>query len=154
MPNRRDRKFLLPLVGGLLVTAGMAAAALYPVEPPLYPVRGTLLYRGAPATGAVIVFHPVGGDLRARRPNAKVGPDGSFALVTADREGALDGEYVITVFWPGDRPPPDPRDPLSRYKRGLEAPPDRLHGQFAGQKTSTLTVRVAGPTDLPPIDLP
>lgn len=149
----RARKFLLPAVG-VLVAAGAAGAALCWSGPRLHPIHGTLLHRGVPADGAVIVFHPVGGDPRARRPNARVAPDGSFALATADRLGAVKGEYVITVIWPGSPPPPDGRDPLARFTRPLEAKPDRLHGRYAGQTTSALTARVVGPIVLPPIDLP
>ena len=156
MPNSCARKFLLllALLVGVLLVAGMVALALRPASPRLYPVQGKLLYQGKPAAGAVVVFHPVGADLRARRPNAQVGPDGSFSLVTADRAGAAPGEYVITVFWPMDLPPPNPREPLTRLKRGIEATPDRLSGRYAGQTTSALTAQVAGPTNLPLIDLP
>jgi hypothetical protein len=148
----RVRKFLL-VISVVLIAGGVAV--FRPREPRLHPVRGCLLYRGVPATGAVVVLHPTHGDpLRARRPNARVGADGLFSLDTGPRAGAAEGEYVITVFWPQPPPPPNPRDPLSRFKRAIEASPDRLHGQYASQTVSKLSVCVVGPTDIPLIDLP
>src|SRR5262249_42025032 len=59
-----------------------------------YPVYGKLLYKGQPAAGATVFFHPKGGANRAERqtPMGVVQEDGSFKLTDRDAEGARPGE--------------------------------------------------------------
>ena len=49
-------------------------------------VRGQVFYNGQPTPGAVVVFHPVGGDPKSATqppmPTGKVELDGSFTLKT------------------------------------------------------------------------
>ena len=52
---------------------------------PVYPVHGKVVDKdGKPATGALLVFHPLGGDADSNNPTARVEKDGSFALTTYD----------------------------------------------------------------------
>jgi hypothetical protein len=70
----------------------------------LYPVRGKLLYKGAPADGAEVTFYPksdAGKD--PVRPAGKVGPDGTFVLGSfRPSDGAPVGEYAVLVRWNKD----------------------------------------------------
>ena len=62
----------------------------------VYPVRGEVFFKGDPAAGATIHFHPV----EAKSPTAfaKVDEDGSFRLSTFGTfDGAAAGDYVVTV---------------------------------------------------------
>ena len=71
----------------------------------LYPVRGTVLFNGQPATGAVVVFHSTHDEaLDAARPNGRVGASGQFELSTHQPgDGAPAGDYVVTLVWPEEK---------------------------------------------------
>ncbi len=64
-------------------------------------VYGQVKYRGEPAAGAVVSFHPK--DAAASRgqvARAEVGTDGSFELESGDLgPGAMPGEYAVLVEW-------------------------------------------------------
>jgi hypothetical protein len=101
-----------------------------------FPVAGTLLVDGQPAMDAHVAFYPVGGS----RPMCSVGmtgSDGTFRLTTyAAGDGAPDGEYVVTVFWPDPSMPADPcecPDPIVH---------DRLRGRYIDARTSELRATV------------
>src|SRR5438128_100993 len=68
---------------------------------PLYPVRGEVFFKGKPAAGALVVFHPVEDkDGKVTRPRGTVEADGSFTLSShAKGDGAAVGEYVVTINW-------------------------------------------------------
>lgn len=69
-------------------------------EVPVFPVSGKVTVNGKPATGAQVLFQPVGGSADGTRPNAIVGKDGTFALTTrAKDDGAPAGEYKVLVVW-------------------------------------------------------
>ncbi len=117
-------------------------------RPPVYPVSGSLKVKGAPATGAFVVFHPRGEqDRRALKPHGRVGLDGTFRLTTFDtNDGAPEGEYAVTVVWPAEAGPHSP-DPG-------ETGPDRLGGRFADPVKPVRTVVVhSGDTTIDPIDV-
>lgn len=66
------------------------------------PVRthGRVVSGGKPAAGAVLVFHAVGGTGGRLPPRARAGPDGRFAVTSADGgDGLPEGEYAVTVEW-------------------------------------------------------
>lgn len=66
----------------------------------LVPVEGRVLVNGKPAGGAVVTFHPVGGQGNAPRPSGHVNADGTFRLTTTQaNDGAQPGEYQVTVAW-------------------------------------------------------
>lgn len=73
----------------------------------VYPVAGQFLVGGAPANGALIAFHPAGesGTGRALPSRATTDAEGRFELTTyATSDGAPEGEFVVTVYWPATRP--------------------------------------------------
>lgn len=90
---------------------------------PVYPTSGTVLQGDKPAIGAIVILHPEG---EARpgliKPRGKVGPDGVFHLTTYESgDGAPDGKYIVTLYWPAPRPPDAP---------DLDDGPCRLKGRF------------------------
>jgi len=67
----------------------------------LNPVKGQVFHNKQPAKGAVVTFHPKGGDdLKTIRPVGLTDDEGYFTLTTGDKPGAAAGEYVVTVIWP------------------------------------------------------
>ena len=114
-------------------------------RPKLYPVQGKVLYKGQPAAGARVVFHPKGNvDPQSLCPLATVQPDGSFVLATFQPgDGAPAGEYAVVVTWPS--------------KGGAKAAGgtiDRFRGAYSDPDRSPFQVRIAeGNNDLLRFDL-
>jgi hypothetical protein len=107
----------------------------------VYPVKGKVLFKGSPAAGAVVFFHPQDkSEKNAVRPQGTVGPDGTFELTTyALHDGAPAGRYLVTVIW-GE---PGPRG--DDFKKEL------LPSRYGSPSTSKLTAEVReGPTEVPP----
>jgi hypothetical protein len=78
----------------LLLTGGCGQR-----EPPLFPVRGKVLFQGKPIPEAEMIFHPLfeGPDWM---PVAVAEEDGSFAASTKKPgDGVLAGRYKVTVVW-------------------------------------------------------
>ena len=65
---------------------------------PLAPVKGQVWYQGQPLTSGMVVFTP---DIQRGGSGpqawAKIGPDGSFDLLTDTRPGATPGWHRITI---------------------------------------------------------
>lgn len=110
--------------------------------PTCFPVQGEVRLDGQPLAEAMVVFHPVDGDVsQIPRPLAYTGRDGMFELTTLQtNDGAPPGEYAITVELrelkqDGDQLvrdgknllPEDYRDPLkSGFKFTVEAEPNEV----------------------------
>jgi hypothetical protein len=64
-----------------------------------HPVTGQVTFDGKPVAEAMVVFHPLESIAgAAARPIAYTDASGAFALTTNEsRDGALPGEYAITV---------------------------------------------------------
>jgi hypothetical protein len=112
--NRRIRlrRLLHGLVVALLPFAAVSCGNSTDRKP-VYPVRGQVFVDGKPATGAQVVFHPASdADPQATRPHGQVNQDGTFLLSTygAD-DGALIGDYVVTLDWRRTVPGHGPRGP-------------------------------------------
>jgi hypothetical protein len=121
----------------------------------LYPVRGQVFFEGRPATGALVVLHPVDDTSPAAiRPAGYVDDTGNVKLMSyiaasrAARDGAPAGEYIVTIAWL----PADVKEYLS--KRPNSELPDKLQGRYSQPHSSTLRATVLPqPTELPRIDL-
>jgi hypothetical protein len=114
-----------------------------------YPVTGQLTVSGKPAAGATVILRPRENadtpEWAIGFPHANVKEDGSFEVGTyTDNDGAPAGGYLVLVTW------------NINESQNEEAPSkDRLNGKYADPSTSKLTAKVdAGPTQLPPIQLP
>jgi hypothetical protein len=114
-------------------------------------VQGQVTYNGNPIQGAVVVFHPEGGDWKSVRPTGVTGEDGTFTLTTGKAAGAPAGEYRVTVIWPAE-----PVEGKSKMMSTEPAPPppDRLDGRYADAKTTSLRATVkSGRNTLDPFEL-
>lgn len=72
-------------------------------KPVTHPVSGKVLFKGQPAAGAFVVFHPLdGGKENTPKPFATAGEDGTYHLkLHAESDGAAEGEYGVTIVWLG-----------------------------------------------------
>ncbi|MCC9606194.1 hypothetical protein LOC68_19100 [Blastopirellula sp. JC732] len=89
-------------------------------------------------------MHPLQGDIdqRGTIPAGKVKEDGTFVVSTFGIEdGAPEGEFGVTVFWPQFPGKDDPGE-------------DRLRGKFALPTTpATMVTITKGENKLAPLDL-
>ena len=113
---------------------------------PVYAVEGSVLHEGKPTVGALVVFHPENPSdkMKKLRPTATVGAEGKSVLSTYEpKDGAPEGEYRVTVYWPGPG------------QSGEGGPgPDRLKKRYAIPQTTTLRATVpAEDATLDPFDL-
>jgi hypothetical protein len=107
------------------------------------------LYRGQPAVGAKVIFHPKNNaDPQALRPTGIVAADGFFTLTSRQQDdGAPAGDYAVTVTWSTG----------SVKGRGAGQPPvfqDRLKGAYSNPDKPLLHAQVAeGNNALPAFEL-
>jgi hypothetical protein len=130
-----------------LVTAVLLTSCSHRSLVEVHPVRGTVLYKDRPATGARVVFHPLGNVESGRPlPQATVEGDGSFRLSTyMQHDGAPAGKYAVTILWPSD---------AVKEEDGTPAGPDQLKGHYSDPKKTPLQVEVrAKPNELGPFHL-
>jgi hypothetical protein len=67
---------------------------------PVFPVQGSITFRGQPIPGAVVTLHPKAPAEGVPAPRAQIGKDGTLKVSTYDGgDGAPAGEYVVTVQW-------------------------------------------------------
>jgi hypothetical protein len=141
-------------------TAGVAGLVLVlgcgPSEPgmkPVFSVHGAVFVNGKPAKGAVVMFHPLpvtAGRFDMVRSRGTVGDDGTFQLSTYETaDGAPEGEYAVTVYWPGKRAGKPAAD-----DEGTDLPPDQLGLRFNDPAKTPLKATVKAPeTRLEPFQL-
>jgi len=96
-------------------------------------VKGKVLYKGEPAEGAQVIFHPKagGGMDETKVPSGTVEADGTFTLfMDKDTEGAPAGEYYVFIRWRDLDAPPPPNG-----KRKMKSiPDDWLKGRYTDHK--------------------
>jgi hypothetical protein len=110
-------------------------------------VTGTITVDGAPAVGALVIYHPVGDGKMA---TGVADAQGKYQLVTDAETGAPAGKYQITVTWPDPNQKQDAGSLLSQASS--EPGPDLLKGKFARKNSSGLSADIARDTkELPAI---
>jgi hypothetical protein len=127
----------------------------------LVPVTGKVLYRGEPAAGAVVYFHPQAkpGSAAGAIPYGIVEDDGTYSLETEGLgNGARPGAYNVLVEWreKGDGVTPvKSRGNVKLVKRSrLRSGPDRLKGHYFDAARPLLHADVAAnSTRVPPFEL-
>jgi hypothetical protein len=126
---------------------------------PVYPVRGTVLYRGEPAEGALVIFHPVDPSTNLKekippRPSGLVDSEGAFVLTTHQpTDGGRSGDYQISIVWFNEAVEKEGGLGQGDSEHGPK-PKDKLNGKYADPKRSGLTATItAGTNDLEPFDL-
>ena len=145
-------------VRGIWAAGAFCAAALLagcgkkePGEKPVFPVSGAVFVDGKPAKGAVVMFHPLPitpGRFDIVRSRGTVKDDGTFKLSTyKNDDGAPEGEYAVTVYWPGKKTGKADED-------GTDLPPDQLGLRFNDPAKTTLKAHVKAPeTKLDPFQI-
>jgi hypothetical protein len=142
--------------------------------PALYPVDGTVKYKGAPASGAYVVLlrdapaapgAPAAGE---EPPSAMVEEDGSFTVSSGDKgNGALAGTYKVMITWrtgvgadaakaqeESEKKKRGARARITRADKHAMLAPDRLKGRYSQPEKPLLTAEVKPETNhLPPFEL-
>ena len=113
----------------------------------LYPVSGTVTYKGKPAAGAAVFFHHQGLDrMHEHMIMGLVQEDGSFELVCGSLgTGAPAGEYDVLIEW---------KRVTGQRKGHPQHGPDQLKGRYADRNHPRLHALIkAEPNRLPVFDL-
>ena len=112
---------------------------------PVYPIETSITYKGFPAAGAVVTFHPKTPQENVPAPRAEVNKDGVVKVSTYDGgDGAPAGEYIVTVQW----------RKLIKQGPDLVQGPNVIPAKYGRPKTSDIVRKVtAGPNKLEPIKL-
>lgn len=102
--------------------------------PKLYKVRGTVQVDGKPASDALVFLHRQGrSNLNEPVPYGRANANGEFVVTSVvEGDGALAGDYVITVAWPD----------MSKAPNGNGERPDLLRGTYDKAATSTIKATV------------
>jgi hypothetical protein len=121
---------------GLLFLVGCTKGPVLDNAVPVHPVTGTVTFNGKPMNGAIVTFNPLNPtDKFSPSPSGVANAEGVYKLTTYNTaDGAPVGEYLVTLYWPGQR-------------RGLpneegDLPPDQLKEAYANKKTSKLRGKV------------
>jgi hypothetical protein len=139
----------------LLLAAACGGCGQTPRETAIvFPVEGRFTVNGKPASGALVSFIPLTAPDEGRRAipsQARADDSGAFKLTTFHTaDGAPEGDYKVTLYWPGPSPAAAP------HVDGEDAPlgPDQLRGRFASAEKSNLRAHVpAKPTIFAVVDL-
>lgn len=100
----------------------------------LVPVQGKVTYEGQPLTAGSLALKPDAekGNTSKFEPAANLGPDGSYRLFTAEREGAPLGWYKVAIV---AQAPADEKNPYAAQKSLIPA-------RYAETGTSNLAIEV------------
>ncbi len=115
-------------------------------------VEGQVTYKGNPAKGVVVVFHPEdAAKVDAIRPTGTTDDSGNFKLTCAKGTGAPVGKYKITLFWPEEAKPVAGKKVISTDTSEPDAK-DRFGGRFESAAASPHQFEVkSGPNKVPTI---
>jgi hypothetical protein len=139
-------------VGGIVAAAAVAVCLALSFgcsnRKSVYPAHGTVVdAAGNPVAGALVVFHPAGGDSKdPDLPRATTDEDGSYKLTTyANGDGAPAGDYTVTI-----EVRPRKKTPFERESG------DQLGGRFAKAEGSPFHFKIEAKSEnsLDPIQLP
>ena len=117
-----------------LVCAAVAGCGGGLSAPTTAPVSGTVQFRGKPAVGVKVTFHPKF-DMGSVKftPNGLTDKDGRFTLNTAaPGDGAPPGEYAVTFELPR----------VTADQRGLDTEVDVWKGKYSDPEKSTFKVTI------------
>jgi hypothetical protein len=159
--SRAPRGRAWRLIVAIASAASLACSGSPGDRPPLYPVKGRVLYKGKPIAGGVVVYEredggakasaagPGGGPLRA---TGRIEPDGGFRLTAfPGAEGVPEGRYKVGI---SSVPPRTEGGPLDAGATAKKGDPDVLRGRYADPSKSGLQAEVLkdGPNE-PTFDL-
>jgi hypothetical protein len=131
-----------------LVLVGCGRKTVHVERHEVFPVEGSVIWKGKPLAEARIEFFPNGWKLKpfSGAPIAKTGPDGRFRVSSYnDGDGAPAGKYILTVVC---------QDPEAKKQKKMFSTANILPKQYADPKTSGLEVEIGeGANVIPPLDL-
>lgn len=147
------------LLGSLAPTIALATGVILFIgcgdgRPPRRPVSGSVTVAGKPASGAIVVLHPVAGSVAPEaekiRPTGTCDRDGRFVLGTWElADGVPAGRWKATVQWFTAANAPEGADPEAAH-----AETDRLGGAYGDPEATPLMVEVEeSALALPPFQL-
>jgi hypothetical protein len=153
----RIAAILMPLLALVLPSCGRSDG------PPLYPVRGKVMYKGQPAAGATVIFRRQDPEPNTIPPvpAGQVDDDGSFSVAVDERgDGAPAGRYAVLIQWRKKVEGGAEAKPAPKKGRRYVVPdkpeliPDRLEGRYMNPEKSPFRVEVKpGENDLEPFDV-
>lgn len=119
----------------------------------LVPATGKVSVDGSPASGAVVLFYPVG-SAQMDVASGQAGSDGVYKLTSNLKEGIAPGTYQVTVTWPDPAVKAKPGSNKMMMSTDIETPPDLLNGRYAAKDKSGLKTEITSSTkQIPPFDL-
>jgi hypothetical protein len=122
----------------------------------LYPVKGKVVYKDAPASGVLVTLHPAAGDdPKLQVPTGRTSDDGSFEISTGADLGAPGGQYIATVIWMQEKAGSRKKAPGATSLIPDVQMEDRLKGKYAETKNSPFKSVIVsrGSNELPPMKL-
>ncbi len=130
----------------------------------LVPVSGKVLYKGEPASGAVVYFHAEKGSAPSSEalpvPSGTVEEDGTFSLSSDNLgNGAKPGNYAVLIEWRDQKgdgvSPVKTNGKTNLVKRSrVRSGPDRLGGRYFRIENPLLHAEVKSAwNQLEPFDL-
>ena len=138
----------------LLAASALLCASCGGVKPGMSEVNGKVLYKGQPAVGAQVIFHPEKDDgVKTITPAGTVEEDGSFTLyLNREEKGAPPGKYYVFVRWPEDAAPDLNTGKLGKRGHGKKAVPgDFFQGKYCDHKNPKFRAEIVmGRNDLEP----
>ncbi len=84
------KTLLLVYVLGCCIVSGCGGTSLQQLS-------GSVTVNGAPAVGALVIYHPLG---EGKIATGVADAEGKYQLVTDAEVGVTPGKYQITVTWP------------------------------------------------------
>jgi hypothetical protein len=131
----RTYPFLIVLFA--LMAIGCTPSKVQPVA-----AKGVVKTKGGqPCDGAFVVFHPQEKErINDPKPVATADPQGNFVLTTfAQNDGAIPGEYGITIVWPGKA---GAEKEFSLSGEGGNAGADQLAGRYGNPRAPAIKISV------------
>jgi len=110
----------------------------------IYPVSGKVMYKGSPASGAVVFFHRQGSDPMNEHMTMGIAQeDGSFELVCGSLgKGAPPGDYDVLIEW----------KPVAAQSKGRpQHGPDKLKGRYSDPNNPLFHATVEAKTNVLPL---
>jgi hypothetical protein len=105
----------------------------------LNPVEGQVFFKNEPLKGAVLTFHRKGADpVKTHPPVGSTNDQGTFTLTTGDKEGAVEGEYVVTLILPKEVASPKSK----RISTALPDSRDAFDGAYSDPNKSVWKVAI------------
>lgn len=125
-----------------ILVCSLIAVGCSPSEPAPVAVKGTVkTAKGQPCDNALVVFHPTAKErLNDPKPVATTNAEGVFVLTTfAQDDGALPGDYAVTVVWPGKA---GAASKMSLSGEGEAVGADQLKGKYGDPSRPLLKATV------------